>query len=185
MPHERDVLKNFLKFTDKLKKKSSGGVLSKDVLKIFTKFTEKHLYRNLFFNLQTGNPKLSETATEDVQYNKVFLKISQISEESLFNKVAVLRACSFIKKSLRHRCFPVKFAKFLRTTILKNIWLLLNSFKNRLQHRCFPGNFVNYSRISTLKSTYERLVLKHRYGAFSLSCQPDSMESFNSIRKRL
>ena len=67
VPHERDVLKNFLKFTDKLKKKSSGGVLSKDVLKIFTKFTEKHLCRNLFFNLQAVNPKLSETATEDVQ----------------------------------------------------------------------------------------------------------------------
>ena len=67
VPHERDVLKNFSKFTDKLKKKSSGGVLSKDVLKIFTNSQKKNLCRNLFFNLQGGNPKLSETATEDVQ----------------------------------------------------------------------------------------------------------------------
>ena len=41
--------------------------------------------------------------------------------ESLFNKLAELKACNFIKKRLQHRCFPVKFAKFLRTPILKNI----------------------------------------------------------------
>ena len=29
-----------------------------------------------------------------------------------FNKVTGLRACSFIKKSLQHRCVPVKLAKF-------------------------------------------------------------------------
>ena len=28
---------------------------------------------------------------------------------------------NFIKNRLQHRCFPVKFAKFLRTPILKNI----------------------------------------------------------------
>ena len=35
--------------------------------------------------------------------------------ESLFNKVASLNTCNFIKKSLRHRCFPLKCTKFLRT----------------------------------------------------------------------
>ena len=46
--------------------------------------------------------------------------------ESLFIKVASLQPCDFIKKRLQHRCFPVKFAKFL-TPILKNIceWLRL------------------------------------------------------------
>ena len=38
---------------------------------------------------------------------KVFLKISQ-------------KACNFIKKRLWHRCFPVTFAKFLRTCFLQN-----------------------------------------------------------------
>ena len=52
--YKRDVLKNFLKFTDKLKKQSSWGVLSKVVLKNFSKFTEKHLCRNLFFNQVPG-----------------------------------------------------------------------------------------------------------------------------------
>ena len=52
--YKRDVLKNFSKFTDKLKKQSSGGVLSKDVLRNFSKFTKKHLCRDLFFNKVAG-----------------------------------------------------------------------------------------------------------------------------------
>ena len=35
--------------------------------------------------------------------------------ETLFNKVRGLKVCSFIKKRLQHRCFPVKYAKFWRT----------------------------------------------------------------------
>ena len=35
--------------------------------------------------------------------------------ESLFNKVAGVKACNFTEKKLLHRCFPVRFAKFLRT----------------------------------------------------------------------
>ena len=44
-----------------------------------------------------------------------FLKFHRktLKSESLFNKVAGLKACHFIKKRFRHRCFPVKFAKFL------------------------------------------------------------------------
>ena len=44
--------------------------------------------------------------------------------KSLFNRAS--RTATF-KKCLQHRCFPVEFAKFLRTPILKNIceWLLL------------------------------------------------------------
>ena len=62
----------------------------------------------------------------------VFLKILQISQENtsvgiLFNKVAGLKSCNFIEKRLQHRCFPVKFAKILRPSILENIceWLFL------------------------------------------------------------
>ena len=40
--------------------------------------------------------------------------------ESLFNKVAGLQACIFIKKRFQHRCFPVNIAKFLKTPILKS-----------------------------------------------------------------
>ena len=42
--------------------------------------------------------------------------------ESLFNNVAGVQAWNFIKKILLHWCFPIKFAKRLRTSILQNIW---------------------------------------------------------------
>ena len=56
---------------------------------------------------------------------KVLLKISPYSQEkavleSLFNNVAGIQACDFVKKKLQNRRFPVNIAKFLRTLILKN-----------------------------------------------------------------
>ena len=41
-------------------------------------------------------------------------------ESLLFNKVAGLRPATLIKKRLWHRCFPLNFAKFLRTPLLEN-----------------------------------------------------------------
>ena len=38
--------------------------------------------------------------------------------ESVFNKVAELKAGNFIKNRLQHRCFPVNIAKCLRTAFL-------------------------------------------------------------------
>ena len=77
MLYETGVLKSFPKFTDKLKKQSSGD----DVLKNFAKLIEKYLCRNLFFNkvLQARNLKLSEATNGYVQQNKVFLKKQLIS----------------------------------------------------------------------------------------------------------
>ena len=92
--YERGVLKNFSQFTDKLKKQSSGGVLSKYVLKNFAKLTGKHLCRNLFIY------KVAGWKPETVRYSHWIcsVKIWQIWQVSLFNKVAVLRTCNFIKK---------------------------------------------------------------------------------------
>ena len=44
----------------------------------------------------------------------------------------MLRSATFLKKRLWHRCFPVSFAKFLRTPFLQNTsgWLLLQMFIN-------------------------------------------------------
>ena len=49
----------------------------------------------------------------------ILLNITQIDHLILFEK-AVASACNFIKKRLQHRCFPVKFAKFLRLPFLWN-----------------------------------------------------------------
>ena len=55
--------------------------------------------------------------------------------QSLFNNVAGLQACIFIKKRLQHKCFPVNIAIFLRTPILKYICkrLILYFLKSKLQ----------------------------------------------------
>ena len=37
-----------------------------------------------------------------------------------FIKVAGIRTATLLKKRLWHRCFPVKFAKFLRAPFLQN-----------------------------------------------------------------
>ena len=55
---------------------------------------------------------------------KMFFGISQYSQKDKcvgvsFNKIAVLKACNFIKKKLQHRCFPVNIAKFLRTAFYR------------------------------------------------------------------
>ena len=47
--------------------------------------------------------------------------------KSLFNKVKGLRVCSFIKKRLQHRYFPVKFEKFLKSTFFYKIPLVAAS----------------------------------------------------------
>ena len=41
--------------------------------------------------------------------------------ESLFNKVADLKACNFIQKRFQQKCFTVKFAKFLRVPNLEHL----------------------------------------------------------------
>ena len=40
--------------------------------------------------------------------------------KSFFNKVAGLKVCNVTIKRPQHRCFPVKFAKFLKIPFLKN-----------------------------------------------------------------
>ena len=41
-----------------------------------------------------------------------------LCQSLFFNKVAGLRPATLLKKRLWHRCFPVNFAKFLRTSYL-------------------------------------------------------------------
>ena len=69
-----------------------------------------------------------------VLYEKLFLKILQYLQEtlvleSLFKKVAGLKACNF--KRHQHRYFPVNIAKFSRLPVLKNIfeWLFFLLFQ--------------------------------------------------------
>ena len=46
--------------------------------------------------------------------------IKHLCQGLFFNKVAGLRTATSLKKRLCRRCFPMTFAKFLRTPILQN-----------------------------------------------------------------
>ena len=59
----------------------------------------------------------------------VILQFCNFAFQSLyFNEVAGLRPATLLRKKLWHRCFPVNFAKFLRTTFFTEQlrWLLLD-----------------------------------------------------------
>ena len=58
----------------------------------------------------------------DVLQNKCSWKFRKFHRKtpvlkSLFNKVAALKACNFIKKRLQHKCFPVNIAKFFKNSL--------------------------------------------------------------------
>ena len=53
--------------------------------------------------------------------------------ESLFNKVASLKGCNFIKKRLQQWCFPGNIAKFLRTAFFYRTPLVAASGENSVK----------------------------------------------------
>ena len=63
-----------------------------------------------------------------VAFVDVFRKVHKKTPvlESLFNKVAGLKAYIFIQKRHQHSCFPVNIAKYLRTDFFIDylLWLL-------------------------------------------------------------
>ena len=60
-------------------------------------------------------------APRDVLQEMLVYEILQNSQENTYAKVSFQsEACNFIKKSLWHMCFPVNFAKFVRTSFFQN-----------------------------------------------------------------
>ena len=66
-----------------------------------------------------------------------------LCQSLFFNKVVALRPANLLKKRLWHRCFPVNFAKFLRTVFLTEyLSRLLLSFGNiRVREDPYSGIF--------------------------------------------
>ena len=50
-----------------------------------------------------------------------------LRQSLFFNKVAGLRPATLLKKRFWHRCFPVNFVKFLRTTFFRRTPLVASS----------------------------------------------------------
>ena len=103
---------------------------NKKVVHLFIPNSANFLYQT---NQWTCYYKLIEAVVRRCSVKKVFLEISQNSQENTCVRVSFLiklqaAPATLLKKRLWHRCFPVNFAKFLRTPFLKEHlrWLLLN-----------------------------------------------------------
>ena len=93
---------------------------------------------------------------------EVFCKISQNSQENTCVRVSCPRPATLLKKRLCHRCFPVSFAKFLRTPCFtEHLWRLLlqnldiqntasTVFLNIL---LFHSNFLGHNKDITKKQS--------------------------------
>ena len=57
---------------------------------------------------------------------------------------SVFKACNFIKMKLQHWCFPVKFAKIFKITILKNIYERLFLYFQYNSHHHFHYLHFHY-----------------------------------------
>ena len=96
----------------------------------------------------------------------MFLEILQNSQENLCAGVSFLiklQAWGLLKDRLWHRCFPVNFAKFLRTSFLTEHlwWLLLNCIKknSRIDKENYfqtSQNILEQIKIITDQSEYSR-----------------------------
>ena len=88
--------------------------------------------------------------------------------ESLFNKVAGLRPAILLKKRPWHKCFPVNFAKFLRTPLLQNTcgWLLLTKLHDpnggKMRLPCFELRWLFNSMDKSWHSVFSFLFFLFR-----------------------
>ena len=89
---------------------------------VLIQFITAFLFWFMFFFVCTFS-MCSEAVTQRCSVKKVFLEISQNSQENTCGP----KPATLLKKKLWHRCFPVNFAKFLRTPFLTEYlrWLLL------------------------------------------------------------
>ena len=98
----------------------------------------------------------------------MFLEISQkltgkhLCQSLFFKKVAGLRHATLLKKRLRHRCFSVNFAKFLRTQNL----LATASVTTKVECFCHPRFKQSWRNLTktglyftfSYKRVYEKLL---------------------------
>ena len=82
----------------------------------------------LYRRRPSRSSRLEAFCKEGVLTNFAKFTGKHLCQSLFFNKVAALRPATLLKKRLWHRCFPVNFAKFLRTPFLTEHpgWLLLS-----------------------------------------------------------
>ena len=93
-----------------------------------------------------------------------------------FNKVAPLRPATFLKKRFSDRCFPVNFAKLLRTPVLQSTSGQLFPYRSS-QRKCSE-------KVGVLKN-FANFIGKHLCWGLFLINFPAGLKVNNFIKKRL
>ena len=113
---KRDYIFRFTGSANSEQKQPRKVLCRKGILENFTSFTGKHPCLSLFL-----------------------IKLQ------VFRTASCLQACKFIKMRPKHKFFPVKIVKFLKTHILKNISdrLVLSEFSHFLEAWPVPAKIWN------------------------------------------
>ena len=89
--------------------------------------------------LVTKRQEKTEAVSQSCSVKKLFIEISQNSQENTFARVSFLLKLlkKLLKKRLWHRCFPVNFAKFWRISFLIEHlrWPILKKYLNYVNIR--------------------------------------------------
>ena len=93
---------------------------------------------------------------QEVVYKKGILRnFSKFTGKHLYQSLFCMRPATLLKKRLWHRCFPVNFAKFLRTLFLTERlrWLLLcfdilTGAKHKVVHNLLIANWGKITDIT-------------------------------------
>ena len=108
------------------------------LVRIWTLFTQwstniSHLISDhliQFVTMKISRSSRPEVFLESAPRNFAKFTGKHLCQSLSFNKVADPRSATLLKKRLWHRCYPVNFAKFLRTPFLtEHVWWLFQSFK--------------------------------------------------------
>ena len=134
----------------------------------------------MFFKTKPSN----RSSHRRCSLKKVIFTGKYLHWSPFFSEVIGLQACIFVKKRLRHRCFSVNVANFLRAPTLKDIWehfnteTVVNAFKligngiwtnftectkwsvqNFISRYCNDRFFVTFSCLSKKKVFFSKLQL--------------------------
>ena len=92
---------------------------------------ERQIYENICRMLLYRSSHLEVFCKKAVARNFAKFTGKYLCQSFFFNKVASLRPATLLKKSLWHKCFPLNFAKFLRTSfVTEHLWWLPLSVKS-------------------------------------------------------
>ena len=132
--------------------------------RVFVTETIFYINTNSFFLLNIFNFKKSswakpvhpsQTVVRRCSVKKVFLKIVQNSQGNTCARVSGLRPATLFKKRLWHRCFPMNFAKFLRTPFfIERVWWLLprgSPCQTSMMELLYGNRYLSPSKILNLK----------------------------------